>query len=85
LDEHQFRRFLPHSEAAAALAALLAAFDAARLRYEVRLRLQASAVRPLTLSTRQPGVARQLGWNTFLTTGARPIENASIGYLLASG
>jgi type VI secretion system protein ImpH len=84
LEDDQFQRFLPHGQAAQELAALLGRFGTPRLQYEVRLLLGSAARRPLSLCTRQPDRARQLGWNAFLSTGARPIEHAEIAYLLAT-
>lgn len=82
LNDEEFQRLLPHGQAAHALARLLARFGTTQQSYEVHLSLANAALRPLVLSTRRPELARQLGWNAFLSTGARPVAAAKVAYLL---
>ncbi len=65
LDEVQARGFLPGGKALAALEEIACLFALPGLRYEVRLLLAPSAVKPLTLRTRT--TPHRLGWTTFLT------------------
>lgn len=82
LDRKGLERFLPGSRGAAALARMLALFGVPNLQYEVRLILGAACVEPFVLTTRRPGAARRLGWDTFLMTGPGTVSGAAVRYLL---
>lgn len=82
LEKQDFQRFLPRKKAAVSLAKLLAMFGAPNLEYEVRLRLGPSCIEPLILSTKCPDSMRQLGWDTYLTSGANQAVDAHMSYLL---
>ena len=65
LDEAQVKGFLPGGSALAALEEMVRLFAVPTVRYEVRLVLAPSCIKPFTLSTRT--TPRRLGWSTFLT------------------
>lgn len=81
LDKVDFERFLPRSEAAAALATMVSLFGLPNLEFEVRLILNPSCVAPLVL-TSKPGAARRLGWDVFLVGQDVQVCRSTVGYLL---
>lgn len=77
LEPAQLERFLPHGDGAAALLRMLKLLGAPSLRYEVRLMLAPSCIRPLVL-----GAKRRLGWDTFLPRADGTVSKPEVRYLL---
>ena len=66
LDEERAKAFLPPGRAHAALKEMVGLFAVPSVQYEVRLLLDKSCLKPLTLKTKGQE-RRRLGWNSFLT------------------
>jgi len=81
LDKADFERFLPRSEAAAALANMVSLFGLPNLEFEVRLILKSSCIKPLTL-TNNADAARRLGWDAFLPGQDGTVSRNTVAYLL---
>ncbi|CAN7570519.1 type VI secretion system baseplate subunit TssG [Pseudoduganella sp. LjRoot289] len=77
LNAAQLERFLPHGEGAAALLRMLKLLGAPSLRYEVRLILARSCIRPVVL-----GARRRLGWDSFLPSRDGTVSKPEVRYLL---
>jgi len=67
LNETQARAFRPHGPAHAALQQMAGLFAVPSVQYEVRLLLDSSCIKPLSLRTKSPD-RTHLGWNAFLTS-----------------
>jgi type VI secretion system protein ImpH len=66
LNDRQAQDFLPNGRSLAALKEMVCLFAVPSVQYEIRLLLDASCIRPLTLAATGED-RKRLGWNTFLT------------------
>ena len=87
MPHERFSRFLPGGPGAKALRELLTLFTGVSLEYEIRLKLQASDVRPAVLDdpgTEGLGTGARLGWDAFLVTRPSPGDRDEPGYYIHS-
>jgi type VI secretion system protein ImpH len=66
LDQEKAKAFLPHGPCHAALKEMISLFAVPSVQYEIRLLLDETSLKPLTLRTRGQD-RKRLGWNSFLT------------------
>lgn len=82
LDKAGFERFLPHSEGAAVLEAMLGMYCMVGMTFEVRLVLRAADVRGFSLHPTEASGGARLGVSAFLLAGRSPHDRDDVNYVM---